>query len=42
MLVKDDVLASKIFAPAKVPTTISNPMLNYEDIPTSQIRKGWH
>ncbi len=36
MLVKGDVLASKIFALAKVPTT-SNPTLSYEDIPTSQI-----
>jgi hypothetical protein len=41
MLVKDDVLAFKIFAHVKVPTT-SNPMLSYEDIPTSQMRKGWH
>jgi hypothetical protein len=41
MLVKDDVVASKIFAPAKVPTT-SNLTLSYEDIPTNQIQKGWH
>jgi len=31
MLVKDDMLVSKIFAPVKVPTT-SNLTLSYEDI----------
>jgi hypothetical protein len=41
MLVKGDVLASKIFAPFEVPIA-SNPTLSYEDISTSQIRKGWH
>jgi len=34
MLVKDDMLVSKIFAPAKVPTT-SNLTLSYEDIPVT-------
>jgi pyruvate/2-oxoglutarate dehydrogenase complex dihydrolipoamide acyltransferase (E2) component len=41
MMVKGDVLASKIFALAKVPIAFS-PTLSYENIPTSQIRKGWH
>ncbi len=41
MMVKGDVLASRIFTPIKVPTD-SSPTLSYEDIPTSQIEKGCH
>ncbi len=39
LLVKGDVLASKIFAHVKILAT-SNLTLNYEDIPTNPIRKG--